>query len=122
LLRYGQLNEFDKSMVKLLKKDGLLSQSAQNRWLHQEDKLIIYTKGDYVFIFNFNPERSFDGYFIPVGLKGTYKVVLTTDDARFGGFDRVDTNVRYKTQVTPDGWIGFKCYLPNRCAIVLKRK
>ena len=61
-------------------------------------------------------------YFIPVGLKGTYKVVLTTDDARFGGFDRVDTNARYKTQVTPDGWIGFKCYLPNRCAIVLKRK
>ena len=121
LLRYGQLNAFDKAMVKLLKKDGLLSKPGENRWVHQEDKLIIFTKGEYVFIFNFNPQRSFDGYFIPVGIKGTYKVVLSSDDDQFGGFSRVDTSVKYKTQTTPDGWIGFKCYLPNRTAIVLKK-
>ena len=121
LLRYGQLNQFDKAMVSLLKKDGLMSKKAQNRWLHDEDKIVIYTKNEYVFIFNFNPERSFEGYFVPVELKGTYKVVLSTDEEQFGGFSRVDTRVKYKTQTTPDGWIGFQCYLPNRTAIVLKK-
>ena len=120
-LRYEQLDKFDKAMVKLLKKGDILNKDAVNRWVHQDDKLIIYTKGDYVFIFNFHPEKSFDGYFVPVGEKGTYKVALTTDSAEFGGFSRVDTSVKYKTMTTPAGWLGFKCYIPNRCAIVLKK-
>jgi 1,4-alpha-glucan branching enzyme len=120
-LRYEQLDKFDKAMVKLLKKGDILNKDEVNRWVHQDDKLIIYTKGDYVFIFNFHPEKSFDGYFVPVGEKGTYKVALTTDSAEFGGFSRVDTSVKYKTMTTPAGWIGFKCYIPNRCAIVLKK-
>jgi 1,4-alpha-glucan branching enzyme len=120
-LRYEQLDKFDKAMVKLLKKGDILNKEAVNRWVHQDDKLIIYTKGDYVFIFNFHPEKSFDGYFVPVGEKGTYKVALTTDSAEFGGFSRVDTSVKYKTMTTPAGWIGFKCYIPNRSAIVLKK-
>ena len=120
-LRYDQLDKFDKAMIKLLKKGDILNKEAINRWVHQEDKLIIYTKGEYVFIFNFHPTRSFDGYFVPVGEKGTYKVVLTTDDAQFGGFSRVDSDVKYKAKETPEGWYGFKCYIPNRCAIVLKK-
>jgi 1,4-alpha-glucan branching enzyme len=121
-LRYGQLNQFDKAMIKLLKEERLLELSAQNKWLHQEDKILIYTKGDLVFIFNFHPTNSFEGYFVPVDKEGTYSVVLSTDDDAFGGFSRVDTAIEYKTVTTPAGWIGFKCYLPNRCAIVLKKK
>lgn len=121
-LRYEQLDKFDKAMIKLLKKGDILNKDAVNRWVHQDDKLIIYTKGEYVFMFNFHPEKSFDGYFVPVGEKGTYKVALTTDSAEFGGFSRVDTSVKYKAVTMPDGWIGFKCYIPNRCAIVLKKQ
>ena len=121
-LRYRELNAFDKAMVKLLKQNDLLSIPAENRWMHQEDKILIYTKDDTVFIFNFHPTRSFDGYFVPVGKSGTYKVALSTDDGAFGGFSRVDTGKSYKTVTTPDGWIGFPCYLPCRSAMVLKRK
>ena len=121
-LRYRELNSFDKAMIKLLKEDDLLSISAENRWLHQEDKILIYTKGDTVFIFNFNPVKSFDGYFVPVGEEGRYNVVLSSDDGEFGGYSRVDTSVQYETFTTPAGWIGFKCYLPNRTAIVLKKE
>jgi 1,4-alpha-glucan branching enzyme len=121
-LRYRELNAFDKAMVKLLKQNDLLAIPAQNRWMHQEDKILIYTKDDTVFIFNFHPTRSFDGYFVPVGKSGTYKVALSTDDGAFGGFSRVDTGKSYKTVTTPDGWIGFPCYLPCRSAMVLKRK
>ncbi len=120
-LRYRELNDFDKAMIKLLKEEELLTLSAENRWLHQEDKILIYTKGDAVFIFNFHPTKSFDGYFVPVGREGKYNVVLSSDDREFGGFSRVDTTAQYKTFTTSAGWVGFKCYLPNRTAIVLNR-
>ncbi len=121
-LRYRELNNFDKAMISLLRKNDLLSLSAENRWLHQEDKILIFTKGDTVFIFNFHPTKSFEGYFVPVGEEGTYKVVLSSDDGEFGGYSRVSSSVKYKTVTTPAGWIGFKCYLPHRTAIVLKKE
>lgn len=120
-LRYRELNDFDKAMIKLLKKENLLEIRAEDRWLHQDDKVLIFTKGDTVFIFNFHPEKSFDGYFVPVGKEGRYKVVLSSDDGLFGGFSRVDTTVQYETYSTADDLKGFKCYLPNRTAIVLKK-
>ena len=121
-LRYRELNDFDKAMIKLLKEEDVLALSAENRWLHQDDKVLIYTKGDMVFVFNFHPTKSFDGYFVPVGEEGAYNVVLSSDDGEFGGFSRVDTSAQYETTTTPDGWVGFKCYLPNRTAIVLRKK
>ncbi len=121
-LRYGELHAFDKAMIKLLKEERVLTVSAENRWMHQDDKVLIYTKGDLVFIFNFHPTRSFDGYFVPVGKDGIYTVLLSSDDGEFGGFSRVDTAAKYQTFTTPIGWVGFKCYLPNRTAIVLKKK
>ena len=121
-LRYKGLNEFDKAMVNLLKHNDMLEIEPNNKWVHQEDKIIIFTKGDYVFIFNFHPTQSFEGYFVPVDVKGKYKVVLTTDDAKFEGFSRVDNSTEYESFTTPADWEGFKCYLPSRCAIVLKRE
>lgn len=120
-LKYCQLNEFDKAMVALLKKEKVMDKAPENRWMHQDDKILIYTKGDLVFIFNFHPTKSFEKYFIPVGKKGKYKVILSSDDGLFGGFSRVDTQITYQTFTTPDNWNGFHCYLPNRSAIVLKR-
>ncbi len=120
-LRFGELNDFDKEMVSLLKKGKILKLNAENRWMHQDDKILIYTKGDYVFVFNFHPEKSFDDYFVPVGRLGNYKVVLTSDDAAFGGYSRVDKDYKYKAWVTPANWFGFNCYLPNRAAIVFKK-
>ncbi|MBQ8185227.1 MAG: alpha amylase C-terminal domain-containing protein [Lachnospiraceae bacterium] len=120
-LRYRELNAFDKAMIKLLKDEDLLEKKPENRWMHQDDKIMIYTKGDTVFAFNFHPTKSFDGYFIPVGQKGTYQVVLSSDDGEFGGFSRVDTGVQYEAVTTPANWVGFRCYLPNRSAVVLKR-
>ena len=81
----------------------------------------MYTKGDTVFLFNFHPTQSFDGYFVPVGEKGTYRVALTTDDGAFGGFSRVDHAALYQTVTDGEGRIGFPCYLPCRSAIVLRK-
>lgn len=121
LLRYGGLNEFDKAMVKLLKEEKILEKSPVNRWMHKDDKILIYSKGDVVFAFNFNPTKSFEGYYIPTGKTGKYQVVLTTDDAQFGGFSRVNTSHKYEATKTPADWKGFSCYLPARTALVFKK-
>lgn len=120
-LHYHELHDFDKAMLKLLKEENILSQKAVNRWMQQEDKILIFSKGDVVFVFNFHPTKSFDGYFVPVGEPGAYQVVLSSDDSTFGGFQRVDTSYIYEAKTTPDNWHGFPCYLPNRSAIVLKK-
>jgi len=121
LLRYGQLEEFDRAMISLLRKDRILTKKTENEWIHGEDKIIIYTKGSDVFVFNFNPSQSFEGYFIPVKKDGEYSAVLSTDESIFGGFGRIDTEYLYKTEKLDDGRTGFKCYLPSRTAVVFKR-
>ena len=107
-------------MVALLKDNRSLTETPVNRWIHQDDKIIIYTKGDLAFAFNFHPTKSFDGYFIPVGTSGKYEIVLSSDDGVYGGFNRVDNGYKYDTYTTPDNWVGFNCYLPSRSAIVFK--
>jgi len=120
-LRYCELNDFDKAMITLLKDEDILSKKAESRWLHQDDKIIMYNKGDVIFVFNFHPTKSFEGYFVPVVTEGKYRVVLSSDDGTFGGQDRVDKEYVYSTVRTPDDWVGFQCYLPNRSAFVLKK-
>jgi 1,4-alpha-glucan branching enzyme len=122
LLRYKGLNEFDKTMIALLKDEKVLSKTPNSKWIHQEDKVLIYTVGNLVFAFNFHPAKSFDGYYIPVDKKGNYEILFSSDESRFGGFDRVDVNYKYKATATPADWIGFQCYLPSRSVIVFKKK
>ncbi|MBE6728062.1 MAG: 1,4-alpha-glucan-branching enzyme [Ruminococcaceae bacterium] len=120
-LRYGQLRDFEKAMISLLKKDRLMSKKAESTWIHSADKIMIYVKGKDIFAFNFNPTQSFEGYFVPVKEAGEYSVILSTDDASFGGFDRVDTKYHYTASLQKDGRIGFNCYLPSRTAAVFKK-
>ena len=119
-LRYGGLQEFDREMVALLKKGNLIVKENISLWYDQENKIIIYSKGGKIFAFNFNPTQSFEGYFIPTGAVGKYRVALTTDEVRFGGYDRVDMNYKYETEER-DGKSGFYCYLPARTATVFKK-
>ncbi len=120
-LRYKNLNNFDIAMVDLLKKYHLMGKKPELKWIHQDDKILIYTKGDTAFVFNFNSNVSYENYFVPVGEPGEYRIVLSSDDNAYGGYGRVDTNYVYKAETTPHNWNGFKCYLPSRSAIVFKK-
>jgi len=120
-LRYGQLLAFDRAMLELIKSEKICEKKAKNTWLHDPDKVIIYIVGDTVFAFNFNPDRSFEGYFVPVNRAGMYNVILSTDSEEFGGALRADEKMSYKTVTLKDTRRGFYCYLPSRCAIVFKR-
>ncbi len=119
-LRYCELNEFDKAMISLLKKEKVLSKKAELGLIHNDDNIIIFSKGELCFAFNFHPEKSFDGYFVPVNKKGKYQVVLSSDDELFGGFNRVDKNYIYETDEMLYDMHGFRCYLPSRTVTVFK--
>jgi len=77
-----------------------------------------------LFVFNYNPARSFTdyGFLVP---SGKYSVVLNTDAPRFGGFGLADDAIEHLTQY--DGlyageqkeWL--KLYLPARTAVVLRK-
>ena len=120
-LRYCELNNFDMVMIELIRSEKLMGKKAECTKIHQDDKVIVYSKGNLLFAFNFNPTQSFEGYCLPVRDGGTYKAVMSTDDAEFGGMSRVDKLYQYKTEVNPDGSYGFRTYLPNRTAIVFKK-
>ncbi len=120
-LRYEGLSLFDKAMISLLKKNRLLSKPTKNLWMKNDEKILIYEKGDFIFAFNFNPHRSFEGYFIPSWRVGKYKTVLSSDEERFGGFGRVKEGYCYKSEQTKDARAGFYTYLPSRTALVFKK-
>ena len=120
-LRYSRLNEFDKKMLSLLKKEKILSKKTVCRCIHQDDKVITFTKGKVAFAFNFSPHNSYESYFVETGEKGQYRAILSTDQGEFGGFDRVDTEYVYTAEKREDGKIGFNCYLPLRTATVFKK-
>ena len=122
LLRYEFLQNFDIAMIKLLKSERVMSKTANNQWLNNGDKVIIYTKKSLAFAFNFHPYKSFENYFVPVEEEGVYSPILSSDDSDFGGFDRVSTKHKYKASKTKDGRLGFFCYLPSRTAIVFKKE
>lgn len=121
LLRYGELEKFDRAMIVMLKQEKIFEKEAISRWIDQDNKIIIYSKGDVIFAFNFNPTRSFEKYFVPVGRSGSYSVILSTDDAEFGGFERVNYEYEYRSISRSVIETGFYCYLPCRSALVFKK-
>jgi 1,4-alpha-glucan branching enzyme len=121
LLRYGELNEFDAAMQHAEAKFGwLAAEQAYISLKNEKDKVIVFERAGLLFIFNFHPTESFVDYRVGVEASGTYKIVLSTDDKAFGGFESVDTSARFFT--TPLEWNGRKnfvqVYIPTRTAIV----
>jgi 1,4-alpha-glucan branching enzyme len=83
---------------------------------------LAYKRGKTAIVFNFHPVRSQENYFLPVKDKGEYEVILTTDDAAFGGHDRVSKTYVYHAEKNKEGKYGIRIYLPSRCGIVLRKK
>ena len=119
-LKYRYLKNFDKGMVELLSANRIYSSKPISLYTDEENKIIIYKRGDVVFAFNFNPEKSFDGYYIRNLKEGKYRPIFSTDEYRYGGEGRLSLIEEYNTQKLSDGSNGFQIYIPSRTAICLK--
>lgn len=122
MLRYQYLLKFEKDMVALARKNRIFTKKPVNLWTSNDDKLLVYQKGDLVFAFNFHPERSHDGFFLPVADAGEYEVVLATDNFDIGGHGRISNDQIYEAAKHEQGNTGFRIYLPSRTAVVLKKR
>lgn len=117
-LRYFPLNEFDKAMVQLIKKEKTLNQFPESIIQNIGDQVLIYKRRNLLFAFNFNPLVSFTDYGFEIE-EGSYQLVLDTDSKKFGGFGRNDEKMVHRTN-NENGKNLLKIYLPSRSALVLK--
>lgn len=76
---------------------------------NEVDKTIVFERAGLLFIFNFHPTESFTDYRVGVDVDGEYKIVLSTDDKQYGGFENVDVNAKFVT--TALEWNGRKNWL-----------
>ena len=121
-LRYGELGAFDRKMLQNGRERKIFTELAENLWVNEGDKVLIFRRAGETFVFNFNTYKSFTGYFIPGDGTGSYELVYSTDDTEFGGYGRVSHETDYQTETLPDGRTGFQAYLPARTASVFKKK
>jgi 1,4-alpha-glucan branching enzyme len=123
-LKYGWLSDFDREMITLVKKSKLIEVPEVNwKYDHKGNQILVFSRGKYLFVFNFNPTQSFPGYGIPMEAS-SYRIVLNTDEYRFGGQNRIDDGLVYST-VPDDGKENqnyLRLYMPARTAIVLERQ
>ncbi len=117
-LRFRALGDFDQAMLAL--PEPIWSTSPPQLIKADDgDKLLAFSRGKYVFAFNFHPEISFTGYGLTVP-RGQYLLLLCTDEGLFGGFDSVPVGQAFPTQSVAEGeWV--QLYLPARTAMVLER-
>lgn len=126
-LCYHYLGDFDNDMVHLLRKSmaDIRRFPVQEIWHDDGDQILAYMRGPLVFVFNFSPNRSYEGYGFRVP-EGEYEVVLNTDAKVYGGNGLADDSVKHLTNFDPllardhKGWL--KLYIPARSAVVLKKR
>ena len=127
-LRYSFLGQFDKAMIGLMRRYGVLASGfAYNHLMDEMNKTIVYShRGDLLFVFNWHPQRSIPGYEVPVPAPGRYRIVLSSDAKRFGGYGRIDESVDAFSfpRTHADGSVGhyIKVYNLSRAALVLKKQ
>ncbi len=125
-LKYSYLLKFDNAMIRLHKEFRILDDMIVNKvYENNYDKVIAFTRGELLIVFNFHPTNSFTDYGIP--LKGKFRIILDTDDPEFGGFDRIDrrsfyTSTRKAEKPKLDQPFYLYLYLPSRTGLVLKRE
>ncbi|MDO9152536.1 MAG: alpha amylase C-terminal domain-containing protein [Paludibacter sp.] len=122
---YHCLGEFDRAMIELIKSVAEFNKTpVQLLWDKADDQVVVYKRGNLVFVFNFSGSKSFTDYGI-LADKGCYKVVLNTDNPAFGGFNLIDESIEHYTLPNMDKkaekeWL--RLYIPARSAFVLKKQ
>ncbi|MDR3273481.1 MAG: alpha amylase C-terminal domain-containing protein [Flavobacteriaceae bacterium] len=116
-LKYSYLNEFDKAMVHFAKDHDLLGNHIPQK-LNEDNhnKVLIFHKNGLIFIFNFG-NNSIPDYQFYSPFEEKMKVIFSSDDALFGGFERVDKNYAYQRNESER----FSVFVPSRTSFVLAK-
>lgn len=123
-LKYHFLADFDQAMLLLVSEHKTL-QNSSIYLLHENkpDQVLVFKRGDLLFVFNFNPNKSFQDYAFRTD-PGKYNILLNTDSQRYGGNGLVDEQMMYyTTSIDNKTMINnyLKIYIPSRTGMVFKK-
>lgn len=115
-LKYHWLADFDKAMLALHHRRPIAGALPARRLYHHDDhKLIAFERHHFIFCFNFHPHRTEPEMRIPLQ-PGEYEIILSSDDACFGGYNNVTSGSRCITAHDE-----LHLAIPPRAAVVLDR-
>mgnify|MGYP001809890396 CR=1 FL=1 len=118
-LRYHDLFDWDKAMIKLVTEYQVLASPPANQLhLDPDKKILVFERAGLIFAFCFHVSESYFGFEFKVPEKGKYKIILNSDDKKFGGFSRIDGNPVYSTDKKQQ----LQIYLPNRTCLIFKKQ
>lgn len=137
LLKYQQLNNFDTDMIQLLSKEDDFAQAYSGVKLSNEgDQVLIFQRKNLFFVFNFSPIQSYTDYGFIVE-PGKYKIVLNSDNTKYGGHglvndqmeynsivvfeDKEKTNLQDRKKATEEKKHCLNIYIPARSCFVLRK-
>lgn len=124
-LYYWCLGEFDEAMIGLIRESEALEGTVPRRlFVSDSDKLLVFERGPLIFLFNFHSEASVSDYPVLVP-PGSYRLVLDSDEPRFGGQGRIQSGQTFGLLTEMRGnerCSVIKIYLPCRTAMVLERR
>lgn len=117
-LKYQWLGDFDRAMIGIARDWKLFDQIMPDlKWVHEKDHLLAFERGGLLFVFNFHPTQSFADYLIPVSQGEDYRLLLSSDEKRFGGEERI-ADMHYPAFQAGVEGNHLKLYLPSRTAAV----
>jgi 1,4-alpha-glucan branching enzyme len=123
-LKFRFLADFDRDMLSLAKRFNLLeSPDAHLVYEHNDDKLIVFKRGELTFVFNFHPVRSYTDYCFEAP-PGEYRMIFNSDAPEYGGHSRLIPDQRHLTllDTSREYSRNMLClYIPNRTAMVLQQ-
>ena len=120
-LRYKFMYRFDAALQAC---EGALEfLSSSHQYVSKKDngdKVVVFERGDCVFVFNFHPTNSYQNYRVGCLKPGKYKIVLNSDDPALGGWDNVKNDVDFfATEQSHDNRpASFQVYAPARTCVV----
>ena len=105
-LRYCQLNAWDMALQALDQQYGFLTASHQMISFagQNAEQVLVAERGPLVFVFNFSPSSDLESFKIGTPASGRFRVVLDSDEDRFGGCNRIGHGVDHFTH--PEGTPG----------------
>ena len=123
-LKYHYLARFDRDMIALVRKYGMLGGDEPSLLLeHDIDKIIAFFRAGCVFVFNFHPANSYTDYRFEAP-PGKYTMIFNTDDPEYAGHGRLASGQRHFTLAESAGEVRqnfLSLYLPSRSGLILQR-
>ena len=123
-LRYKYLYNWDIAMNRLDEVFYFISSPFQYvSTQHEEDKVIVFEKGDLLFVFNFHPSKSFENYKIGTKWGTEHRIILDSDEEKFFGKGRLKYGHEHRFPCLHNAYnnrpYSMNVYIPSRTCMIL---